>query len=127
MDKPSRLRYVAAAFLGVLGVGSFVGIVAVMTSGDAYANLGVPIFLIAGLILIACAWYVLSDAFEAWALAGMVTVVLLIPAIVFVVSVRGAVWRDPVGLVEAVAAFGMVVVIVARRVEARRSRNAGNR
>ena len=128
MESPSRLRYVAATLLGILGVGSFVGIVVIMVGPhDSLAGLAIPIVLVSGVFLTACALFVLSDVIEAWLLAGVMTCVLAFPAINYVLSVQGRVWADPVGLAVGVATGGMVLVMVARAIEARRSRNNGDR
>ncbi len=127
MESPSRLRYVAAALLGILGVGSFVGIVIVMVSHDPWAGLAILPLFVAGVVLIACALFVLSDVLEAWLLAMVVTGLLAFPAINYVLSVRGRVWVDPVGLAVDVTVVVMVLVIVARAIEARRDRESDAR
>lgn len=122
MESPSRLRYVAAALLGILGVGSFVGMVVIMVSHDPWAGLAIPSLLVSGLFLTACAAFVLSDAFGAWLFAGGVTGVLAFVAVSHVLSQRGIDWGDPVGLTVVVTAGGMVLVILARAIEARSAR-----
>jgi hypothetical protein len=127
VELPSRLRYAAAALLGILGVGSFVAMVGIMVSHDAFAGLAIPGLFVAGLFLIAFALFVLSDLFGAWLLAAVVTGLLVLAAVSSVIDQRGRVWADPAGLAVDLIAVGMVVVIVARAIEARGSRNRGDR
>ncbi len=123
MESPSRLRYVAAALLGILGVGSFVGMVGIMVSHNPWAGLAIPMLLVSGVFITACAVLVLlTDALEAWLFAVLVTAVLVFVAVRYGLSQRGMVWVDPVGLAFVVTAGGMVLVIVARAIEARRRR-----
>lgn len=122
MESPSRLRYVAAVLIGILGVGSFVGIVLIMMSQDPWAGLAITGLLVSGVAFTTCAVLVLSDALEAWLLAGVATCVLIWVAVSYAISRRGIVWGDPVGLVVVVAAGGMVLVIAARAIEARKGR-----
>jgi ABC-type Fe3+-siderophore transport system permease subunit len=122
MESPSRLRYVAAALLGILGVGSFVEMVLVMMIPDPLAHLAVTGLLVSGVAFTTCALLVLSDALGAWLLAGVATGVLVWVAISYAISQRGIVWADPVGLAVVGTAGGMVLVIGARAIEARRDR-----
>ena len=121
MESPSRLRFVAAALLGILGVGSFVGIVVILLSQDPWAALAIQPLFVLGVVITVCALVVLSDALAAWLFAGLVTGVLVFVAVGSILR-EGMDWGNPVSLAVIGAAGGMVLVIVARAIEARRSR-----
>lgn len=121
MESPSRLRFVAAALLGILGVGSFVGIVVILLSQDPWAALAIQPLFVFGVVITVCALVVLSDALAAWLFAGLVTGVLVFVAVGSILR-EGMDLGNPVSLAVIGAAGGMVLVIVARAIEARRSR-----
>lgn len=119
----NRLRYLAAALTGTIAIASFVGLANAGQDPDHLAGFLVfpgIVFTLSGLAL-------LTDSVAAWLIALPLTGALVYVALSITRLQQLMVEVDPITYVIDLAAGGMVLVLVARAIEALRPIGARDR
>ena len=125
MKLRNRLPYLAAALTGTIAVASFVGLANATPGQDPDHLAGFLVF--PGIVFTLSGFALLTDSVAAWLIAVPLTGALVYVAISITRLQQVLVEVDPITYVIDVAAGGMVLVLVARAIEALRPIGAGHR